>query len=74
MMPDVKPDRSEVSSFDSSKLKHVETAEKSVLPTKEGVLCLSHKMILLSMINVARAIRHDCMILDTAFVIFSKIT
>jgi len=36
MMPDKLPDRSEVSSFDHSKLKHVETQEKEVLPTKSG--------------------------------------
>ena len=36
MMPDELPDRSEVSSFDHSKLKHVETQEKEVLPTKSG--------------------------------------
>ena len=37
MMPDVKPDRSEVANFDSSKLKHVDTTEKAVLPSQEGV-------------------------------------
>ena len=36
MMPDSLPDRSEVSSFDSTKLKHVETLEKVVMPSKEG--------------------------------------
>lgn len=36
MMPNELPDRSEVSSFDHSKLKHVETQEKEVLPTKSG--------------------------------------
>lgn len=36
MMPDQKPDRSEVAAFDTSKLKHVETNEKNVMPTKEG--------------------------------------
>ena len=36
MMPDKLPDRSEVSLFDHSKLKHVETQEKEVLPTKSG--------------------------------------
>lgn len=38
MMPDTLPDRSEVANFDHSKLKHVETEQKEVLPTKEGVL------------------------------------
>ena len=36
MMPDVLPDRSEVSSFDHSKLKHVATTEKVILPSEEG--------------------------------------
>ena len=35
-MPDVLPDRSEVTSFDHAKLKHVEPTEKIVLPSKEG--------------------------------------
>ena len=38
MMPDELPDRSEVANFDQSKLKHVETKEKEVLPTKSGEL------------------------------------
>lgn len=38
MMPDTLPDRSEVAKFDHSKLKHVETQAKEVLPTKSGVL------------------------------------
>ena len=38
MMPDELPDRSEVAKFDHSKLKHVETQEKEVLPTKTGML------------------------------------
>ena len=38
MMPDTLPDRSEVAKFDQSKLKHVETQQKEVLPTKSGVL------------------------------------
>ena len=38
MMPDEKPDRSEVQKFDASKLKHVETQEKNVMPTNEGNL------------------------------------
>ena len=47
MMPDEKPDRSEVQKFDASKLKHVETQEKNVMPTNEGncnkfVLSASH--------------------------------
>lgn len=37
MMPDTLPDRSEVAQFDHSKLKHVETQEKEVLPTKSGL-------------------------------------
>lgn len=36
MMPDELPDRSEVSKFDHSKLKHVNTTEKVILPSKEG--------------------------------------
>ncbi|XP_063727293.1 thymosin beta-like [Symsagittifera roscoffensis] len=32
-----KPDISEVSTFDKSKLKHTETAEKNPLPTKETI-------------------------------------
>ena len=36
MMPDELPDRSEISKFDHSKLKHVNTTEKVVLPSKEG--------------------------------------
>ena len=42
MMPDVKPDRSEIASFDASKLKHVETTDKSVLPTKDGMFYRVH--------------------------------
>lgn len=37
MMPDELPDRSEISKFDHSKLKHVNTTEKVVLPSKEGL-------------------------------------
>lgn len=33
-----KPDVSEVTKFDKSKLKHAETQEKNTLPTKEGEL------------------------------------
>ena len=36
MMPDTLPDRSEVAQFDQSKLKHVETQKKEILPTKSG--------------------------------------
>jgi len=36
MRPDSLPDVSEVTKFDASKLKHVETKEANVLPTKEG--------------------------------------
>lgn len=36
LMPDVLPDRSEVTKFDHGKLKHVEPTEKVVLPSKEG--------------------------------------
>lgn len=36
MMPENLPDRSEVTMFDQTKLKHVETAEKNVIPTKDG--------------------------------------
>ena len=36
MMPDTLPDRSEVANFDATKLKHVETKESNVLPTKDG--------------------------------------
>ena len=35
-MPDELPDRSEVSKFDHSKLKHVNVTEKVILPSKEG--------------------------------------
>lgn len=37
MMPKNKPDRSEVSGFDQTKLKHVETKDKTVLPSKDGM-------------------------------------
>jgi len=37
LMPDVLPDRSEVTKFDHGKLKHVDPTEKIVLPSKEGV-------------------------------------
>ena len=33
-----KPDVSEVTTFDKSKLKHADTAEKNPLPTKESKL------------------------------------
>ena len=36
MMPDELPDRSEVTKFDHTKLKHVQPTEKIVLPSKEG--------------------------------------
>ena len=36
MRPEELPDVSGVSSFDTSKLKHVETQEKNVLPTAGG--------------------------------------
>lgn len=36
LMPDVLPDRSEVAKFDQTKLKHVKTTEKVVLPTQDG--------------------------------------
>ena len=36
LRPDKLPDVSEVASFDASKLKHVETKESNVLPSKEG--------------------------------------
>lgn len=45
MMPDELPDRSEVSSFDVSKLKHVEMEEKKVLPTKSGEVIFSSLMV-----------------------------
>ena len=38
MMPDTLPDRSEVAKFDHAKLKHVETQQKEVLPTKTGAV------------------------------------
>ena len=38
MMPDERPDRSEVAKFDQSKLKHVKTTEKEVLPTESGAV------------------------------------
>jgi len=38
MMPDELPDRSEVAKFDQSKLKHVKTTEKDVLPTESGAV------------------------------------
>lgn len=46
MMPDVLPDRSEVGKFDHSKLKHVNTTEKVVLPSKEGKTEVLNKKIL----------------------------
>ena len=36
LRPDKLPDVSEVATFDSAKLKHVETKESNVLPTKDG--------------------------------------
>ena len=39
MMPEDKPDRSEVEQFDATKLKHVETQEKNVMPTSDGIEC-----------------------------------
>ena len=36
MMPDKLPSRDDVKEFDAAKLKHVETQEKNVLPSKEG--------------------------------------
>lgn len=36
MMPKNKPDRSEVTGFDHSQLKHVIITEKTVLPSSEG--------------------------------------
>lgn len=36
LRPDKLPDVSEVSTFDATKLKHVETKESNVLPTKDG--------------------------------------
>ena len=36
-MPEELPDRSEVTQFDASKLKHVETQEKDVLPSQKGI-------------------------------------
>jgi hypothetical protein len=38
MKPDNLPDRSAVASFDQTKLKHVETTEKNVIPSKDGRL------------------------------------
>jgi len=38
MMPDERPDRSEVANFDQSKLKHVQTQQKELLPTKSGTV------------------------------------
>ena len=46
MMPDVLPDRSEVGKFDHSKLKHVNTTEKVVLPSKEGETEVLNKKML----------------------------
>lgn len=40
-MSDAKPDVSEVSSFDKSKLKKTETQEKNPLPTQDGELYIS---------------------------------
>ena len=36
LRPDVLPDVSGVKDFDSKKLKHVETKEKTVMPTADG--------------------------------------
>lgn len=36
LRPDNLPDVSEVAQFDSTKLRHVETKESNVLPTKDG--------------------------------------
>jgi hypothetical protein len=40
-MPKVKPDRSEVTTFDKDNLKKVDTTEKSVLPDQKGMVCLT---------------------------------
>ena len=37
MQPEDKPDVSGIAKFDSSTLKHVETEEKDVKPTKDGM-------------------------------------
>ena len=47
LRPETLPDVSEVASFDSSKLKHVETKESNVLPTKEGLLLYCTTQLLL---------------------------
>lgn len=38
MMPDDKPDMSDVTKFDACKLKHVETKEKVVMPSQQGIV------------------------------------
>ena len=44
LRPDELPDRSAVTSFDQSQLKHVETQQKEVLPTKAGAVTPFHLM------------------------------
>ena len=39
-----RPDRSEVTSFDQSKLNHVPTTEKVILPSKEGKTSLHQNL------------------------------
>ena len=65
MMPDELPDRSEVASFDVSKLKHVEMEEKKVLPTKSGEVIFSSLMV---RIRIAMKINKDfCNFLNILF-------
>ena len=42
--PNKRPDRSEVTSFDQSKLNHVPTTEKVILPSKEGKTSLHQNL------------------------------
>lgn len=42
--PNKRPDRSEVTSFDQSKLHHVPTTEKVILPSKEGKTSLHQNL------------------------------
>ena len=46
-----KPDLTEVTTFDKTKLKHAKTEEKNPLPTKESKLCVSKSVHVYSKLN-----------------------
>ena len=53
-----RPDRSEVTSFDQSKLNHVPTTEKVILPSKEGKTSL-HQNLNSHLLSFHNFYRHD---------------